>query len=286
MLSERIAPKLEPSPIFEYMSRVIDNAFDEVNNPEGVITLGIDENTLMSKELSEFLSIYMKITPDVFERVSPSPALITGLLNLYNNPPFNPAVPVEGKHLYFTADSAQLMEQLFWTFCDEGEGVLIRGPSCADNTADIAARCKIKPIYVCLKDVDPFSLEAVRRYEQELIRSGRNGVTASVLILSQPHNFPGQYTPLLHRSDRRCYPRETIIEYMRLCQTYQIHFISNETYALTTFSTDDVPNPTPFTSILNIDKTDIIDPGLCHVVHDIGNVCPVVILLTIVGFLF
>jgi hypothetical protein len=74
------------------------------------------------------------------------------------------------------------------------------------------------------------------------------------------------------RADGRCYPRETMVEYMRLCQKYNIHLLSDEIYGLTTFATKEVPNPTPFTSLLSIDKTGIIDPSLCHVVHGMSKV--------------
>jgi 1-aminocyclopropane-1-carboxylate synthase len=63
-----------------------------------------------------------------------------------------------------------------------------------------------------------------------------------------------------------------MVKYMRLCQKYQIHLLSDEIYALTTFGTEDVPNPVPFTSLLSIDKTDIIDPSLCHVIHGMSKV--------------
>jgi aspartate/methionine/tyrosine aminotransferase len=63
-----------------------------------------------------------------------------------------------------------------------------------------------------------------------------------------------------------------MIAYMRLCQKYQLHLLSDEIYALTTFPTADVPNPTPFTSLLSIDKTDVIDPSLCHVLHGMSKV--------------
>lgn len=63
-----------------------------------------------------------------------------------------------------------------------------------------------------------------------------------------------------------------MIEYMRFCQKHQIHLISDEIYALTTYATDDIPNPTPFTSLLSIPKDGIIDASLCHVVHGMSKV--------------
>ena len=56
------------------------------------------------------------------------------------------------------------------------------------------------------------------------------------------------------------------------CQKYQIHLISDELYALTTFPTDDIPEPAPFISLLSIPKDSIIDPSLCHVIHGMSKV--------------
>jgi aspartate/methionine/tyrosine aminotransferase len=64
-----------------------------------------------------------------------------------------------------------------------------------------------------------------------------------------------------------------MIEYMRLCQKYQLHLLSDEIYALTTFATPDIPNPEPFTSLLSIDKKGLIDPSLCHVLHGMSKEC-------------
>ena len=68
-----------------------------------------------------------------------------------------------------------------------------------------------------------------------------------------------------------------MIEFMKLCQKYQIHLLSDEIYALTTFNTEDIPNPTPFTSLLSIPKEGIIDAGLCHIIHGLSKVSPVLV---------
>src|SRR5436190_12521862 len=70
----------------------------------------------------------------------------------------------------------------------------------------------------------------------------------------------------------RCYSRDAMIEYMRLCQKYQLHLISDEIYALTTFPTQDIQKPIPFTSLLSIPKDNLIDPSLCHVIHGMSKV--------------
>jgi 1-aminocyclopropane-1-carboxylate synthase len=52
---------------------------------------------------------------------------------------------------------------------------------------------------------------------------------------------------------------------MKLCQQYQIHFISDEIYALSVWENPEHSSAVKFTSVLSVDLTDIIDPELVHV---------------------
>jgi aspartate/methionine/tyrosine aminotransferase len=275
MLSRRIQDALAPSPLYQSFSRALSDAYHPTNNPNGIISLGIAENTLMYNRLAKFLDESMTITPDLFgySAVAPGPAALkAGLLRLYNSPAFSPVTPVEPNHLFFTAGCTALLDELFWTLCDEGDGVLIGKPLYGGFVNDMQTRAKVKLIAVSLKDYDAFSKEAVVRYEEELQNAEKEGIKVRALVLCTPHNPLGQYTSYLTLLTARCYPRETMVEYMRLCQKYQIHLVSDEIYALTTFPTEDIPNPTPFTSLLSIPKGNLIDPSLCHVLHGMSKV--------------
>ena len=275
MLSRRVQGTLKPSPLNEVYARLMLNPYHPINNPNGIISLGIAENTLMNSELVSFLNKHLEITPDLFGYqavVMGLPPLYQGLLRLYNSHPFLPAVPVEAEHLALTAGCTALLDNLFWCLCDEGEGVLIGKPLYAGFANDVAVKARGTLIPVSLKGYDPFSKEAVKRYEEELLRCKENGVTARILLLCTPHNPLGQYVTKPFSTDWRCYRREVMIEYMRLCQKYQIHLISDEIYALTTFPTEDVPNPDRFVSLLSISKVGLIDPQLCHVIHGMSKV--------------
>ena len=57
---------------------------------------------------------------------------------------------------------------------------------------------------------------------------------------------------------------------MKLCQKHQLHFISDEIYACSVFDTEE-PDVTPFTSILSIDSTALIDPELLHVTYGLSK---------------
>ena len=76
------------------------------------------------------------------------------------------------------------------------------------------------------------------------LRTAYNEASCPVraLLLTNPHN------PLGVR-----YSRVVLEACLQLCQDLNIYFISDEVYALTSFETDDIPFPIPFTSLLSLD---------------------------------
>lgn len=146
-------------------------------------------------------------------------------------------------------------------------------------------------IYVSLEDVDPFSVEAVGNYEEELEVTQSNGIKVRALLISNPHNPPGikidstvsicilavtqeiWSEPVLTTmiSKGQCYPVETLLAFFRLCQKYQIHLISDEIYALSIFEGMN-PNALPLTSVLSIDTEGLIDSSLLHVLYGMSKV--------------
>ena len=76
------------------------------------------------------------------------------------------------------------------------------------------------------------------------------------LIITNPHNPLGI-----------CYPKAVLESCLRFCSKNDIHFISDEVYALSVFSSPDLPNPKPFVSVLSINLEEIgIDKSRIHVV--------------------
>lgn len=53
---------------------------------------------------------------------------------------------------------------------------------------------------------------------------------------------------------------------MQFCQKHRLHFISDEVYGLSVFDSGET-NTIPFTSVLSIDPSNIIDPDLVHVTY-------------------
>ena len=197
-LSRRVQENLLPSPLFEGIKRAFTNAYEPLSKPDGIISLGIAENIPMYSDLAAFLDKNLKITPNLlgYGAVNPGPpGLMSALVKLYNSDPFNSVIPVEEEHIYFTAGCTALLDQLFWNFCDEGEGVLIGKPLYGGFANDLKSRAKAKLLAVSLKGLDVFSKEAVKRYEEALLEAEKEGIKTKVLVLCTPHNPLGQYPP-------------------------------------------------------------------------------------------
>ena len=66
------------------------------------------------------------------------------------------------------------------------------------------------------------------------------------LLLTNPHN------PL-----SQCYPRSVLEDCIRFCKRRNIHYISDEVYALTSFRCEELPDPIPFVSALSLNISDL-----------------------------
>jgi len=202
MLSRRVQDTLIATPMMEAIRRALGSPYDPKTNEKGIISLGIAENTPMYPELSQFLEENMHITPNLlgYEGVIHGPpGFKKGVLNFINAHPFDPVLPVEEKHVYFTAGCTALLDQVFWTLCDEGDGVLISMPMYGGFANDMQVRGKCKLLQVNLKGYDVFSKEAIVRYEEDMLTAAKNGIKTKVLVLCTPHNPLGQYRLFLHR---------------------------------------------------------------------------------------
>ena len=135
----------------------------------------------------------------------------------------------------------------------------------------------VKTVKVSFGLVDHFTEGSVLKYEEALLLAQKDGIKVRGIILCSPHNpLGGHRVPAIFcilTKQGRCYPRNVLVEFLKLCQRYQIHLISDEIYALSMWENKDYPEAIPFTSILQVSSPDIIDPNLVHVLWGVSKVC-------------
>lgn len=144
------------------------------------------------------------------------------------NKRFHPVVPVHHDNLLVANGVSSICELLGFTIAEPGDGILMSSPIYQAFAIDFGTKAKVQTVHVPFGDVDQFSPDAVTLYERRIIESELAGTKIRALLLCHPHNPLGQ-----------CYPRETIIGLMKLCQKYHIHLLSDEIYAMSVY---DVPS--------------------------------------------
>ncbi|KAF2019461.1 PLP-dependent transferase [Aaosphaeria arxii CBS 175.79] len=240
---------------------VCANLWDPNTNPEGYVSLGCAENALMHGELRDFIN--EKNLVDTNARAftygdGPFGSIpVRKALAKFFTERFGAFTPVDADQIVVTNGVTASIEHVAWALANPGEGILLGRPYYRAFLPDITQRPNVNVVPVSFGDVNPLSTDCVRKYEEALLESNKQGVKVRALMLCHPHNPLG-----------RCYPRETIISLMKLCQKYQIHLVSDEIYSLTVWkNTVDhfEKEPVGFESVLSIDLDGIIDPGLIHV---------------------
>lgn len=114
--------------------------------------------------------------------------------------------------------------------------------------------------YVHVEDKDQFSPDSIDAIEAGFEAAKARGKSIKALIICNPHNPLG-----------RCYPKETLIQLLRLCASKGIHLVSDEIYALSVYKRYDRPSE-EFTSIRSIDFTGLINPNQVHLLYGMSKV--------------
>jgi 1-aminocyclopropane-1-carboxylate synthase len=257
LLSRRAQEHAQPSPR-TLIWKVLSDQWDPQSNPNGYVSIGVAENRLMHEELRQYISEHSDITTAAFT-YGDGPVgthRLRKAMCRFLNRHLRPVLPLEPSQLIVTNGVSHSIEHCSWALADEGDGFLLGQPYYGAFIPDISLRPGVEVVEVKFGDRDPMSVEAVPNYEVAILEARKRGVKVKGLMLCSPHNPLG-----------RCYPKDTLIAYLRLCGKYQIHLVSDEIYALSVWENkeDSNPPPVPFTSILSIEASQYINPALVHV---------------------
>lgn len=259
-VSARAAAQSIPNPVLE----VLCNLWHPTANPAGYLSLGVAENTLMHATLSEHVraSIAASLPHEAFLYCDGYQRLGRAISRFLTRH-LRPVTAIEPPHLAIVNGCTTGVESLALCFTDPGDYILLGRPYYTAFVDDATLRTGAKMAEVRYPPgEDPLGPDCVKRYEERILEIQREGGKVGALILCNPHNPLG-----------RCYPHAVLVEYMKLCEKYQIHLISDEIYALSIFTNtlDTHPPPTPFESILSIDPAGLIDPARLHVLWGLSK---------------
>lgn len=170
---------------------------------------------------------------------------MSGFINRY----FEPARSVIFDDILVTNGVTSLIDMMAFGMCDPGEGIMVITPTYMMFPHDLCARAGVSLIKVNPESIEsqfdeqsaPLLIEAMSRVHAAALE---DGIVPKALLLCNPSNPCG-----------RTYPRTTLVEIARFCGQKKMHLLSDEIYAMSTFTattdTDGQALP-PFTSVLSI----------------------------------
>lgn len=233
--------------------KAVDHLFHPTANPTGVGTLGVLENTPMSRELSEHLHRNFKLPshPLTYGDGMTGSKRIKATLATFLNRHLHPSKPLESAHFTITNGCSSAIEHLAWAVANRGDAFLLGRPYYNTFVPDPILRTGCKVTLVAF-NTDPIDPEAVGHYRRALESAAAEGQRVADLIISNQHNPLG-----------RCYSRASLLSLMSFCSENDIYFISDEVYDLSVWENrvDQGSDPVLFESCL-----DVLAPDRIHTI--------------------
>jgi aspartate/methionine/tyrosine aminotransferase len=182
---------------------------------------------------------------------------MSNFLNTY----FNPCHPVKQDQIILGCGLMTMLGQIGGAVANRGDGVLITAPYFSGFDLSFTMVYGVRMIPAMMGEKDVGTMNELAILEKTIHDSSASGVTVKAILLCNPHNPLG-----------RCYPKQVIEGYCRLCERYNLHLLSDENFAMSVFPTRDSPQPPSFISILSIDPDKIgVNPARIHVLYGMSK---------------
>ncbi|KAK5084216.1 hypothetical protein LTR05_005292 [Lithohypha guttulata] len=244
--------------------KIIRDLWDPETNPGGYVSLGVAENSLMHEELTKFIHENTKVPKNglTYGDGGMGSKRLQQAMARFLTRKFSATVQIEPSHICITNGVTSAIEHLSNVLANPGDAILLGQPHYVAFIDDMQLRPGTEVVRISFHDVDPLSLGAIAAYEAAIKSCQANNQRVAAIMLCNPHNPLG-----------RCYPRDFIIELMKLCQKYEVHLISDEIYAMSVFRSTDPSDPSviPFTSLSSIPTEGLINPSLTHLLYGISK---------------
>ncbi|KUJ10213.1 PLP-dependent transferase [Mollisia scopiformis] len=244
-----------------YQHGLLDE-YNEETNPNGIVDLSSAENFLIHGEVIQFINSHkLDASCCGYGEGYTGTLRLRKAMALHMNEYCNPFEPLTAEHITFAAGVTDLNEVCALLTCDAdcGDAILLGKPNYGSFARDMVSRGHISQVFADFGGADQFSSDCVPYYLKAYDAAKEEGINIKALVICNPHNPLGQ-----------CYSREALIELMKFCQSKQIHLISDEIYALSTYQRTDRPSE-KYVSVFAIDSRQFVDPNLIHVLYGLSK---------------
>jgi 1-aminocyclopropane-1-carboxylate synthase len=171
--------------------------YDPDNYPEGVISFATAENALVQKELEDFANkVYIPGQAFRYAYCTGGGPQLPSAFATHMNEYFNPYKPISGTDIKVTAAATALHDILAFSLAAPGEGILTSRPYYGRFEIDFYNKAGVHLVAADTDHQTCFDETVVEAFETALLESEQRGVKIRALLIVNPHNPLGSYSPL------------------------------------------------------------------------------------------